>query len=345
MAVSALRTIRDSVSGRRFDGAYHVFGDDDFQKDDAVRQLTDAALDGAIRDFNLDVLRGADLSGGEFLSIVNTPPMMAERRVVVVRDAGGLRRDAREALQSYLKHPAAGTLLILVAASGSKEDKVLSGAATPLQLDPLSEERVPRWIVHHASVQHGVDVAADAAELLAGVVGNDLYRLASEVDKLASYTGGGAVSVDAVEAVVGVRRGETLADFLDLVLARDATAAVGVVPHILGQPKTSAVSVVMALATQVLALAWGRARLDEGVPRGRLEGEYLGLIRQTRLYPWRSWGDAARAWARWAPEWTVEACDRAVDVLLDADIALKESRVSSEDQVLATAVLAVCASE
>lgn len=340
---SPLKTLRDAVTRRAFDGAYYIWGDDEYQKGDAVRQLVEAAIDPATRDFNLDVRRGGEVDESELLSLVNTPPMMAPRRAVVLRDVGALRKDARAALERYLAHPAPETLLVLVSTPGGKEDRVLARLATPLAFEPLGDERLPRWIVHHATTALHAEIVPEAAELLAVAVGNDLYQLASELDKLASYTAGAPITEEAVGAVVGVRRGETLGDLLDQVLAGDAPGALALVPHILQQPKTTAVSVVMALATQTLAVGWGRARLDDGLPAGRLEGEYFTLLKSTGAYPGRSWKGAAQAWARQAPRWTLAACDRALVALLDADIALKESRVSSEEQVLATAVLAVCA--
>jgi DNA polymerase-3 subunit delta len=50
-------------------------------------------------------------------------------------------------------------------------------------------------------------------------------------------------------------------------------------------------------------------------------------------------------WARAAENWTRQALDDALDFLLEADIALKESKVSSEEQLLATVVLSICAAE
>ncbi len=340
---AALKTLRDAVKRRQFDGAYYVYGDDEFQKNDAVRQLVEAAIDPATRDFNLDTRRGAELDPEVLDSLVSTPPMMAERRVAVIRDVNAMKKDTRAALDRYLARPSHDTVLILVTASGAKSDKSLQSSTTPLEFNPLDDDRVSRWISHHSTTEHATSITDAAADLLHDAVGNDLYQLAAELDKLASYVNGGEIDEDAVSAVVGIKRGETVGDLLDRVLQRDATGALELIPHILLQPKTSGVSVVMALSTQMLAVAWGRARLDSGLPQGRLEGEYFGLLKSTGAYPGRPWNSAARAWASAARDWSLEECDRAITALLAADVALKESRVSSEDQILATAVLAICA--
>jgi DNA polymerase-3 subunit delta len=345
MAVSSLKTLRETLKRRSFDGAYYIVGEDDYQKDDAVRQLTDAVLDPQSRDFNLDTRTAADLDAGTLGSLLSTPPMMAERRVIVVREVGALKKEARKALDHYLESPASDLLLILVAASGSKLDTGLSDAATLLQFDPLTGDRIPKWIAHHAANDLGVRITESAVELLQAAVGSDLHQLAAELDKLVSFTQGNEITEDAVSAIVGVRRGETQADLLDAVADRNVTRALELIPHILSQPKTTAVSVVMALSTQMIAIAWGRARLDEGVARGQLAQGYFDLLRETGAFTGRSWSSATAVWTRAAERWSREAIDYALDAMLEADLALKESKVSSEEQILATVVLSLCAAE
>jgi DNA polymerase-3 subunit delta len=258
-----------------------------------------------------------------------------------------LRKDARKVLDEYLKNPASDLLLIMAAGSGSKTDASLSAASTPLEFDPLSGDRVPRWIAHHAESALGVRITEAAAELLQAAVGSDLHQLSGELDKLASFVEGRdrEIGEDAVAEVVGVRRGETLSDLLDAVADRNAARALDLVPHILAQSKTTGVSVVMALSTQMLAISWGRARLDEGLPRARLSQEYFNLLKETGAFTGRPWGSATAIWSRAAERWTRESLDRALDALLEADIALKESRVSSEEQLLASLLLNLCAGE
>jgi DNA polymerase-3 subunit delta len=193
----------------------------------------------------------------------------------------------------------------------------------------------------------GVKISEAAIELLQAAVGSDLHQLSGELEKLASYIEGHGeeISEEAVAAVVGVRRGETQADLLDAVADRNAPRALGLIAHVLNQPKTTAVSIVMALSTQMLAISWGRARLDEGLPRARLAQAYFDLLKETGAFTGRSWGSATAIWARAADRWSRESLDRALDSLLEADVALKESRVSSEEQLLATVVLSLCAAD
>jgi DNA polymerase-3 subunit delta len=345
------RAFWKSLKSREFVGAYCIYGEDDFLKERAVKELVGAAVEEATRDFNLDVRQGGELDAETLGTLLSTPPMMAERRVVVVRDAAALKKDAKGWLDGYLERGSdrkgsADVVLVLVYASGEKgkPDKNVLGWTMAVDFAPLSWDRLPKWIAHHASTELGVSVTDAAAELLQQAVGNDLAALAAELDKLASYTRGEEIDESAVAEVVGIRRGETLADFLDLVARRDAARALALVPHILTQPKVNGVTVVMALTTQALALAWGEAALDRGLASGRLQGEYFNFLKSGGgPYTGRPWGDAARAWAATAAKWDPASSDAALEALLAADVALKDTRVSSDEQTIATLVLALCA--
>jgi DNA polymerase-3 subunit delta len=56
----------------------------------------------------------------------------------------------------------------------------------------------------------------------------------------------------------------------------------------------------------------------------------------------RPWGEAARAWSAAEHHWNDDSIDGALDALLAADISLKETRISSDAQLLSTLVLTLC---
>jgi DNA polymerase III subunit delta len=338
-----------------FAPVYFFHGEEDFRKDAALQRLVETAVDPAMRDFNCEVRRGAELDAESLESLLGTPPMMAERRLVAVRDVGALKKDPRRTLDRYLQRPAPDTVLVLIAAAGAKPDKALLDAAASLEFSPLNGAELGKWVARYAKNELGVAVTPAAADLLLGAVGNDLQQLAAELDKLASYvrgnSGGDAakdaaavVDEDAVSAVVGVRRGETLGDLLDAVARHDAAGAYGLVEHVLAQPKASAVTVVLALGTQFLALAWGQTMRERGTNPGMLAKAYWDLLKEGKgAFPGRPWGEAVSAWVAAVDGWTPASLDRALELLLEADLTLKETRISSDEQVIGTLVLALCA--
>jgi DNA polymerase-3 subunit delta len=343
MAIAVERALRKSMRERVFERVYYFRGDDDFLKDSTARELIAAVVDPATRDFNLELIRGDETTAERVDTVLTTPPMFAERRMVVIRDVQELRKDARAALDRYLGHPAADVVLLLVEPAGEKVDSALAGSAFVADFEPLSDDRVPAWIAHHTGTSLGTAISDDAARLLQAAVGSDLSALASELDKLASYSAGRTIDEDAVRAVVGVRNGETVADLLDAVADRDAARAVPLVPVILSQPKANVVTVVMALATQMCAIAWGRAARDRNVPPAGIERGFYALLKEGRAFPGRPWKEAVAAWNRGTQRWTSAQLEHAMSELLAADVAAKEARVSSEEQLLTSLILALCA--
>ena len=342
----ALRTLREALKRGTFDGAYYICGEDDFQKEDAMKQLIAAGTEPATRDFNMEVKRGAEFDAKSLDAALSALPMLADRRVVVIRDVSSLKRDPRKVLDRYLEKPSPDVMVLLVESSAGKTDKDLASACTPMEFEHLSADRIPRWISHYAATAFQSKITPEAAELLQIAAGTDLHQLVSELDKLTSYTGEREIQESDVTAVVGVRRGETMPDFLDQVAARNTSRALELLPHILSQPKTSAVTLVMALATQTVALAWGKAKRAEGLSQSRLQSEYFGLLKQSgSLFLGRSWKSAAVTWAGALDCWSVDALDRALEALFDADVALKDTRFSSDEQLIATLVLSMCADD
>ena len=334
-----------------FAPVYFFHGEEDFRKDAALQRLVQAAIDPATRDFNCELRRAPELDAQTLASLLDTPPMMAERRLVALRDVGALKKEPRRALDRYLQRPAPDTVLVLIAPAGAKPDKGLLDASAALEFRPLNGDDLGKWVARYAKQELGVTIVPAAVDLLLSAVGNDLQQLAAELDKLASFArgnspdGGDAAVIDeeAVSAVVGVRRGETLGDLLDAVAHRDAARAFGLVDHVLAQPKTSAVTVALALGTQFLALAWGQAMRERGTNPGMLAKGYWDLLKEGGAYPGRPWGEAVNAWVAAVDGWSAPSLDRALALLLEADLTLKETRISSDEQVVGTLVLALCA--
>ncbi len=341
MASAGEKALHAALKKRVFDPVYYFHGDDDFLKDLRIRELVDAAVDPATRDFNLELRRGAETDAESLDSLLSTPPMLAERRVVVIRDADKLKKDARALLDRYLDRPPQDVVLLLVSATGVRADKSLSDRSTAVEFAPLSGDRVPKWVTYQAETVLGRTITPGAVALIVEAVGEDLAQLATELEKLASFSGD-MIDAAAVSAVVGVRRGESLGDLLDAVAARDATKALSLIPGVLQQPKMNAVLIGMHLTTQTLALSYGEAARARGVPARGLYTEFMSLLKETGAFPGRPWGEAVNAWTKHSEGWTAAALDAALAALLAADEAFKETKVSSDEQLLTSLVLTLC---
>ncbi len=343
MAPSPLSALKSALKSGAFEPAYHFHGDEDFLKDSWIRDVIARATDAATRDFNLETRRGGEVDARTLATALDAMPMMAERRVLVVRDVPSLKKEARGVLLKYLERPSPDTLLLLVSPAGAKADAELNAKLVSVPFDSLTEDALVKWVAHRAA-QIDVTITPSAAELLCSAAGNDLALMAGELEKLRNFTNGAEIDDAAIAAIVGVTAGETLGDLLDAVAQRDGMRGIRLIEPILLQPKTTGVSIVMALTTQMLAIGWALAAKDRGVAQGRLESELFGLLKANpSSITGRPWGEAVKVWVRAMPKWHAADIDHALHLLLAADRALKDSKVSSEEQVLVSLVLALAA--
>jgi DNA polymerase III subunit delta len=336
------RQFMTHIKDRTFAPAYLFWGDDEWRKDAALRELLRGAVDPASRDFNLDQLRGPDLDADDVSTLLGTPPMMADRRVVVIRDVSAMKKGARAALDTYLAKPAPDVVLALSVPAGVKPDAPLLARCFSFQLNAVSGDELAKWIVKQTSEKFGAQITPDAVALLQRAVGDDAGTLMMELDKAASYSLGGTITAAVIEQVVGIRHGETSSDLLDAVAARDVSTAVALVGPVLALPKTSGVGIAMALATQTAALGWGAAQRAKGVPPNRLAKDYFDLLKRTGAFPGRPWGEATSAWTKYAPLWSVSDAESGLRAILRTDERLKDTRASNEEQVLTSLVLELC---
>src|SRR2546427_646049 len=169
------------------DPVYYLHGDEDILKDEALRALTARAMEAAARDFNVDTRSAADLDAATLRALVDTPPLLAQTRVVVLRGIEQMRRGskARQELLRYLPAPNPTTVLVLVQSAGEKHDPELARLATTVAVEPLPPERVARWVAHRAK-QVGVEIEPDAIAALVGIARPRLGALAPELGKLAA---------------------------------------------------------------------------------------------------------------------------------------------------------------
>jgi DNA polymerase-3 subunit delta len=166
MASAGEKALHAALKKGVFDPVYYLFGEDDFLKEQMSRALANAAVDPSTRDFNLEIRRAAELDPETLDALLSTPPMLAERRVVVLRDVEKLKKSTRALLDRYLARPAPDTVLVLVTPSGVKADKTLSAHATAVEYAPLPGDRLLKWVGYHAEHELGRTITPEAVALL-----------------------------------------------------------------------------------------------------------------------------------------------------------------------------------
>lgn len=311
------RTLRDRVAG----GAFFFFGDEDFLRDEAVAKVIAAYVDPATRDFNFDQPRGSDVPAETLASMIGTPPMMAEHRVVVVRDAQGLSVPARTVVEATAKAPLPGLILVISAAipSGSKAKfyDELKKHAVSVEFAPLSHDDAPGWVMETALDEFGVEVEPEAARALVGGVGVDLGTLTSELKKLAAYVQDRKrVTVDDVRAVGGIIPRQDRWAWFDLIAERRFREAIETLPTLL-ESGENGVGLVIGMGGQLLKVALVCA------------GGQAALERE--LKPFQKW--MARRIVPVARRWTLPEVDQALGELLRTDRLLKSASLTDRQAI------------
>jgi len=325
------------------DPVYLLHGDEDVLKDEAVRALLDAAVDPGARDFNYDARFAADLDPEVFHALVNTPPMLAERRAVVLRGVeqlGKRKSKLRDELVRYLGAPNPTTLLVLVTGAGEDPDPELARRATSVALAALEPERVPRWIAHYAAKLR-LTLEPEAVDLLIAAVGNDLSALARELEKIATLAGDRPATAADVTALVGVRRSETVHDLVEAALERRAARAAQLIEPVLEQAGMSGVRIVTLLGTHLVGTALAHAERARG--SGRLEDTVFRHLLAARPHGLRGYKDEAARWARWSGLWTAADLSAALRATVGADRALKGTTITDERGIVTQLVLSFAA--
>lgn len=299
-------------------GAFYLHGSDEYRKEAAVKSLVDAHLDPATRDFNLDRLRGREVGTEQLASVLGTPPMMAEWRVVVVTEVEGLSGSprSREILVSTAKAPPPGLALILSCTPPSKAKfyKELEDAARSLEFRPLAPDDVPGWLMEQAREELGVEMDPAAARALAAAVGTDLGVLTKELEKLSDYVREGEpITREDVEAAGTHLPTQDRWKWMDLVGERRFGDALEGLRVLVGQGE-SPVGLVAGLATHLLRL---------GVLREAGPQELQRVLPDRQRWLARTLGPQA---GRWSPD---EIAD-ALDGLRLVDRRMKSSSTSNE---------------
>ena len=306
------RQLRDGARG----GVFFLYGDEEHLKDVSAREIIAAHLDPATRDFNFDEVRGPEVTPETLASLIQTPPMMAEWRVVVVRDAQALAvsSTARGILEDAVRATPPGLALLLLADIGGSKAKLwntLKKGAVSAEFSRLSEADLPGWLMGWAA-DHDLALEADAARALATAIGADLATLVHEMEKLREYVGDRpAITRKDVEAVVGAIPRQDRWQWMDLVAERRfEQARTGL--HVLLETGESGVGLVIGLGSTFLRLgicvAGGRRALETALP------------------PHQRW--LARRIEGQARRWSPQTIHSALDDLRRADRLLKSAPMS-----------------
>ena len=303
-------------------GVFFLYGDNAYRKSEAARSLVDLHVDEATRDFNLDSLRGSEVDVEALARILATPPMMAPRRVVFIRDAEAFASSprARDVILKLTASPPPDLTCILVAripeGSKAKFYRDLKRTTHSIEFPAITAADVPGWLMEFAREDHGVVLDEDAARALGGAIGTELGILAQEIAKLAGMVGDKErITLEDVRSAGTTLPKQDRWEWFDLVGERRFLEALNALPVLIQQE--TGVGLTIGLATHVLRLGV----VVEGGPKAL----------ERALPPHQKW--LARRYGAQAKAWTIAQIERAVLGLRRADRLLKSSALPDEHHI------------
>jgi DNA polymerase III subunit delta len=238
VTLSIEQALREAQSGA-VRPVYVISGEEDYLRSEVVRALRAAALAGGIPGLNEDQLVAGEANVDQMLALARTLPMMARRRLVLVRgverwdtaaeSSAERRQHPLDRVAEYAAAPAPETTLLLVATKLDKRRRLVKVAQSGgfwVGCDPLSASALPRWIEDLAS-SRGNRLAAGVGELVAQLVGPELAPVADAVERLCLYAGPHEVTEDDVAACLVRIRSATVWQLVDAVGQRDLAGALG----------------------------------------------------------------------------------------------------------------------
>jgi DNA polymerase-3 subunit delta len=213
-----------------------------------IDRITSLILELAIpeeeKDFNQTILYGADVNAGTVLNAARRFPMMAERQVVVVREAQHIKD--MEMLTPYAKKPLASTILVINYKYKTLDRRRTFAAAVDTHGVLFEAKKVPEYhltgFITNFLKERSISIDSKAAQMLADALGNDLGRLDKELEKLRLLLPDKAskrITPELVEQNVGISKEYNNFELLRAVIARNTFKAYTIARYFGENPKNN----------------------------------------------------------------------------------------------------------
>lgn len=166
---------------------YFLMGEEPYYIDKLSDFIANNILTEAEKDFNQSILYGRDCSIDDIVSAAKRFPLMAERQVIIVREAQDLVKTI-EQLEKYAENPLESTVLVICYKYKTldKRKKLVKAVAKNgllFESKKLYDNQVGDWIKRVLSGK-GLAIEPKATAMLVEFLGNDLSKISNELEKL-----------------------------------------------------------------------------------------------------------------------------------------------------------------
>ncbi|UYL09237.1 DNA polymerase III subunit delta [Bdellovibrio sp. SKB1291214] len=309
---------------------YFLFGEEPYLLNQSVDRFKYAVLTEGAIDFNYSLFYASDADIVQVRDAVETLPMMAPRRLVILKEAQELTDKEWAQLEPLIEEPVDSTCFVILASRVDKRKKQirqLLDKADCVEFKKPYENQVPSWINYIAETL-GLKISNDAIHLLHKLVGHHLTEIEAELKKLGEFVEGARrIEVSDVAQVVSRSKEESVFDFTKAVGMNDRVKALEYLVHLLDQGQNE-IGIISLVARHIRILLAVKKGMDEG-----LHGAKLAHYAQVPPYFLENYAEQSRLW-------TAKKLEQTMVVLSETDKALKSSPLSShiwlENMVLKT---------
>ena len=252
MAASTFENISSDLKKRSFAPVYFFCGEEDFFID-ALTDLVEAnVLNEMEKSFNQTIAYGKDLSARQIMETCGRLPMMAEKQLVIIKEAQALSLKEEDEVQylRYLKNPVKSTVLVFAWKHGKPDGrksfgKEMTKNAVYFESKPLYENQVAPWIKNWLSARK-YKIEEQAAELLVEFTGTDLSKVANELEKLIiNKQAGATITLDDIEKGVGISKEFNVFELNNAIGSKNKTKAFQIVNYFVANPKSGPLVLVL----------------------------------------------------------------------------------------------------
>lgn len=238
--------IMSDLKAGRYEPVYYLMGDESYYIDKISDYIAEHALQPEERDFNQTVMFGSDVTAAQVADAARRYPMMAERQVIIVKEAQNLKQT--DQLEKYFKTPVKSTVLVLCHKNGSIDGrkreyvKTIKAAGVLFESKKLRDRDLPPFIEKYLK-QRAVSIDQKSTQLIADSIGADLSRLTSELDKviLALPATDRRVTPQVVEDQIGVSKDFNAFELRDAIVNRQVFKANQIIKYFDENPKAGSI--------------------------------------------------------------------------------------------------------
>lgn len=243
--------IARSLKNREYKPVYYLMGEESYYIDKISEYIAQTALKEEEKEFNQTILYGSDTDVATIINAAKRYPMMAERQVVIVKEAQHVKR--MEDLNFYLQKPLQTTILVICHKNGvlDRRKKLaveIEKVGVLFESKKIKDSQLPGFITSYLK-RKSVEIEPKASEMMAEFVGSDLSRMAGELDKLVITLAPGIrrVTPEQIERNIGISKDYNNYELRSAIVARDVLKANRIIKYFADNPKTNPIQMTLSV--------------------------------------------------------------------------------------------------